>query len=303
MCTQNFLTQTQTEHTCESAIYMNVSINLIKKLCVFEYFPSQNVHPQVLDDGHNVLLANFDPDWTFDCDTGSQVPHMPPSVTYVLMSKTILCRCTIYTGHHVLRANIDKCYELSGEKLTSQLFFTVNQAVSIYETPTHPHTYLHSKELLSTTPFRHVNLKLKIICSTLSKFEPYPLQLEKVLDKAKRNEPIYVERSTWNTHELKRPQKKQHTLILYLLSAAAVLFLILMIIVLVFSLLTPRCKLHLCQKCRRSKTSTIEPTADPEISFEQHRQATEHYGTLSSPDSNLYPSMSKMQSFEMTERH
>ena len=45
-CEQVFLIQHSTKHTCESAIYYELNINMIKQLCNFTYYPSLILNPQ-----------------------------------------------------------------------------------------------------------------------------------------------------------------------------------------------------------------------------------------------------------------
>ena len=58
-CEQTFLMKHTSEHTCETAIYHEQSLDLIKDKCNIQYHPELNPTPQILDAGKHILLGNI----------------------------------------------------------------------------------------------------------------------------------------------------------------------------------------------------------------------------------------------------
>ena len=59
-CEQLFVVRYRTHLSCESTIYFNLSADVIKENCEFQYyFNKANVKPAVLDDRHEIILANW----------------------------------------------------------------------------------------------------------------------------------------------------------------------------------------------------------------------------------------------------
>ena len=59
-CEELFVVKHRTQHSCESAIYFDIEVDIIKDNCKFKYyFNKTDVKPSVLDGGHEVILANW----------------------------------------------------------------------------------------------------------------------------------------------------------------------------------------------------------------------------------------------------
>ena len=59
-CEELFVVRHRTKHSCESAIYFDLSADIIKENCDFQYyFNNTDVKPSVLDGGHELILANW----------------------------------------------------------------------------------------------------------------------------------------------------------------------------------------------------------------------------------------------------
>ena len=58
-CEELFLVKHKSKHSCESAIYYNLSKEVINEYCTFKYFYNTTVMPSVLDGGPQILLANI----------------------------------------------------------------------------------------------------------------------------------------------------------------------------------------------------------------------------------------------------
>ena len=108
-CEQVFLTQHSTKHTCESAIYYESDIDMIKQLCNFTYYPSLIPEPTALDSGSKLLLANLPLPWTFFCTHEKQIPNDIEGASYVMLEKSDLCLCSITAGSLYLHENIVSC--------------------------------------------------------------------------------------------------------------------------------------------------------------------------------------------------
>ena len=58
-CEELFLIKHKTKHSCESAIFCNLTADVVSSVCQFDYFYNTTVPPSILDGGSNILLANM----------------------------------------------------------------------------------------------------------------------------------------------------------------------------------------------------------------------------------------------------
>ena len=58
-CEELFLVKHKSKHSCESAIYYNLSKEVTNEYCSFKYFYNTTIMPSVLDGGPQILLANI----------------------------------------------------------------------------------------------------------------------------------------------------------------------------------------------------------------------------------------------------
>ena len=58
-CEELVLVKHKSKHSCESAIYYNLSKEVINNYCTFKYFYNTTVMPSVLDGGSHIFLANM----------------------------------------------------------------------------------------------------------------------------------------------------------------------------------------------------------------------------------------------------
>ena len=58
-CEELFLIKHKTKHSCESAIFYNLTADVVYSVCQFDYFYNTTVTPSILDGGSNILLANM----------------------------------------------------------------------------------------------------------------------------------------------------------------------------------------------------------------------------------------------------
>ena len=109
-CEELFLIKHKTKHSCESAIFYNLTADVVYSVCQFDYFYNTTVPPSILDGGSNILLANM---------LSLKLSH-----PYVLVNRSILCNCHLQTGLNYLLKSLSSCD--SGAPFT--LYFTVNSA-------------------------------------------------------------------------------------------------------------------------------------------------------------------------------
>ena len=86
----------KTQHSCESAIYVDSGADIIKNDCEFQYyFNKTDVKPSVLDGRHETILANWPSTKYVICNDNHNFPIKIPSHPYVLLKRTVLCNCAI----------------------------------------------------------------------------------------------------------------------------------------------------------------------------------------------------------------
>ena len=88
-CEELFLVKHKSKHSCESAIYYNLSKEVINEYCFFKYFYNTTVMPSVLDGGPQILLANILTPKRLTCTYASDMAHPVPSHDYVLVNRSI----------------------------------------------------------------------------------------------------------------------------------------------------------------------------------------------------------------------
>ena len=129
-CEELFIVKHKSSYSCESAIYFNLIMDIIKNDCNFDfYFNNTDVTPTVLDGGDEIVLANWLNDKHIICNINNDIPVKIPSHPYVLVNRSFLCNCGIEAdNHHLLEsiASFDKKFT----KLV--MYFTINLALTDY---------------------------------------------------------------------------------------------------------------------------------------------------------------------------
>ena len=78
-CEELFLVKHKSKHSCESAIYYNLTQDVINRYCTFHYFYNTTIMPSVLDGGPLILLANMLTPKRLICTYASDMArHVPP---------------------------------------------------------------------------------------------------------------------------------------------------------------------------------------------------------------------------------
>ena len=117
-------------HSCKSAIYFNLSTEIIKQNCDFLfYYNKTDITPAVLDGGNKIILANWPADKHIICSINNDIPIEIPSHPYVLVNRSMLCNCRIKAENNYLLESLAACHD-SRTKLV--MYFTVNLAFTNY---------------------------------------------------------------------------------------------------------------------------------------------------------------------------
>ena len=105
-----FVVKHKSSYSCESAIYFNLTTEIIKNNCDFDfYFNKTDVTSTVLDGGDEIVLANWPNDKHIICNINNDIPTRIPSHPYVLVNRSVLCNCRIEADNHHLLESIATC--------------------------------------------------------------------------------------------------------------------------------------------------------------------------------------------------
>ena len=125
-----FVVKHKTSYSCKSAIYFNLTTDIIRKNCNFDfYFNKTDVTPTVLDGGDEIVLANWPNDKHIICNINNNIPVSVPNHPYVLVNRSILCNCGIEADSHHLLESLAVC---DNKQTKLIMYFTINLAFSNY---------------------------------------------------------------------------------------------------------------------------------------------------------------------------
>ena len=129
-CEELFVVKHKSSYSCESAIFFNLTTNIIKDNCKFDfYYNKSDIIPTVLDGGNKIILANWPNDKHIICNINNDIPVKIPSHPYVLVDRSILCNCGLEADNHHLLESLAAC-DKTQTKL--EMYFTVNLAFTNY---------------------------------------------------------------------------------------------------------------------------------------------------------------------------
>ena len=129
-CEELFVVKHKSSYSCKSAIYFNLTEDIIRNNCNFDfYYNKTDVTPTVLDRGDEIILANWPNDKHIICNINNDIPVKIPSHPYVLVNRSIPCNCSIEADNHHLLESSTKC-DSKITKLT--MYFTINLAFTNY---------------------------------------------------------------------------------------------------------------------------------------------------------------------------
>ena len=83
-CDELFIVKHKSSYSCESAIYFNLTTDIIRNNCDFDlHFNKTEITPTVLDGGDEIILANWPNDKHLICNINNDIPVKIPSHPYV----------------------------------------------------------------------------------------------------------------------------------------------------------------------------------------------------------------------------
>ena len=129
-CKELFIVKHKSSYSCESAIYFNLTTDIIKDNCNFDfYYNKSDIIPTILDRGNEIILANWPNDKHVICNINNDIPVKIPSHPYVLVDRSILCNCGLEADNHHLLKSLATC-DKANTKL--KMYFTINLAFTNY---------------------------------------------------------------------------------------------------------------------------------------------------------------------------
>ena len=109
-CEELFVVKHKSSYSCESAIYFNLTTDIIRNNCNFDfYYNKTDVTPTVLDGTDEIILANWPNDKHIIGNINNDIPIKIPSHRYVLVNRSILCNCGIVVDNHHLLESLAAC--------------------------------------------------------------------------------------------------------------------------------------------------------------------------------------------------
>ena len=127
-CEELFLVKHKTKLSCESAIFDNLTRDVILENCNFRYFYNITVLPSILDGGSHILLANMLNPKRLICTYDQGLAKPLPTSSYVLVSRDILCYYHLQIGLTYILKSIASCTKTT----IPTLEYTVNLAFMDY---------------------------------------------------------------------------------------------------------------------------------------------------------------------------
>ena len=118
----------KTKLSCESAIFYNLTRDVILENCKFSYYYNTTVLPSILDGVSHILLANMLNPKRLICSYDQGLAKPLPTSSYALVSRDILCYCHLQIGLTYILKSIASCNVTT----TPTLEYTVNLAFMDY---------------------------------------------------------------------------------------------------------------------------------------------------------------------------
>ena len=129
-CKELFVVKHKSSHSCESAIYFNLTTDIIRDNCNFDfYYNKSDIIATILDGGNKIILANWLNDKHIICNINNDIPVKIPSHPYVFFDRGILCNCGLEANNHHLLKSLAAC-NYKHTKL--KMYFTINLAFNNY---------------------------------------------------------------------------------------------------------------------------------------------------------------------------
>ena len=147
----------KSKYSCESMIYFNLNSETIKET---------DITPTVLDDGNEIILANWPNDKHIICNMNKDIPIKIPSHPNVLVNRSALCNCGVEVENHFLFESLAACQDTDSKLV---MYFTVNTAfINYLDQFPNLTELLQFLVIRNKTSFEHV-LPISL---NISKFDP-----------------------------------------------------------------------------------------------------------------------------------
>ena len=129
-CGELFVVKHKSSYSCKSAIYFNLTTDIIRDTCNFDfYYNKTDITPTVLDVGNEIILANWPNDKHIICNINNDIPVKIPSHPYVLVDRGILCNCGLEADDHHLLESLVAC---NSKDANLTMYFSINLAFTNY---------------------------------------------------------------------------------------------------------------------------------------------------------------------------
>ena len=129
-CEEPFLVKHKSSYSCESAIYFNLTADIMRNNCNFDLYNNKtDVTPTVLDGGDEIILANWPNDKHIICDINNDIPVKIPSHPYVLVNRSILCNCSI---EQTIITYLNQSPHVIEKIIKLTMYFTINLQFTNY---------------------------------------------------------------------------------------------------------------------------------------------------------------------------
>ena len=125
-CEELLLVKHKTKLSCESAIFYNLTRDVMLENCNFRYFYNITVLPSILDGGSYILLANMLNPKRLICTYDQGLAKPLPTSSYALVSRDILCYCHLQIGLTYILKSIASCTK------NHNPYFRVHSESSLY---------------------------------------------------------------------------------------------------------------------------------------------------------------------------
>ena len=126
-CEELFVIKHKSRHSCVSTIFYNLGPATITKNCKFDYYYNTTVPQVILDEGRDVLLANFHEPRSLKCSSVNGGLAKPAQEhTYAVVNREFLCVCQLDLKHASVLRQLGSCSKSSSSKM--QMKFTINLA-------------------------------------------------------------------------------------------------------------------------------------------------------------------------------
>ena len=110
-----FVVRPKSIHSCKSAIYFDLDMDIIKQNCDFIFYYNKS--------DKEIILANWPNDKHIICTINNDIPIKIPSHPYVLVNRSVLCNCGIEAENTFLLESLAACHNSSTKLI---MYFTVN---------------------------------------------------------------------------------------------------------------------------------------------------------------------------------